>query len=317
MTGTETQAGGRVVRNEGILDLSHLRAAEELTAIERIENIGAVIVPESLAAAYARIPTAHVGATVFVPDDAQLKIHVGQLVAGGDGLGTDEDVVIVIGTLVITSPVTEPLPRQIRVVGAVLAPRGSEAALGPRLAGTIGDVQYYRHVPGQTVKVMTGQVTLEGSTLANRSGTPDDLLVAAGQAVITSPATEVGFSQVVAVGQLLAPARSREVLEPKLEVRGQVSWYRGDEIRLLLEDTNLGPDYFRLLDRPVSLAVFGDLTLAGPINEDLLRQKVKDMVLFGDVTAPAELVPLLQVLARDAFGSIRAAEEPTSDAPGS
>lgn len=315
MSGDEAGVGGRVVRNEGVLDLSHLRAAEDLSAIERIENVGTVVVPEGLAGAYAHIPTSNVGSTVFVPDGAQLKVHTGQLVAGGDGLGAEDDVVIVIGMLVVTSPVTEPLPRQIRVVGAVLAPQGSEAALGGRLAGTTGSVHYYRHVQGQNFKAMSGQVTLEGSSLANRGGTPDDLLIAAGQVVVTSPPAEVGYSQMVVAGQLLAPARSREILEPKLEVQGQASWYRGDEVRLFMEDTRLGADYFRFLDQPVSLAVFGDLTLTGPVSQDLVQQKVKDIILFGDITAPAELVPLLQVLTRDAFGSIRAAEEPNGDDP--
>ncbi|HLI01278.1 MAG TPA: hypothetical protein VKV06_10880 [Acidimicrobiales bacterium] len=317
MSAIEHEAGGRVVSNQGVLDFSHLHSPDELASIERIENVGAVIVPESLATAYARIPTGHVGSTIFVPDDSRPKVHVGQVLAGGDGLGTEEDVVVVIGMLVITSPVTEPLPRQIHAVGAVLAPEGSEAVLGPRLASTSGSVHYYPYVQGQHARVMSGQVTLEGSTLANRGGTAGDILIGAGQVVIASPATEVGFRQIVASGQLLAPVQSRGILEPKLEVQGQVSWYRGDEVRLFMEDTTLGPDYFRLLDRTVSLAVFAHLALTGPISEDVLRQKLKDIILFGNITAPAELIPLLQVLARDSFGSIRAAEEPIWDATGS
>jgi hypothetical protein len=271
-----------------------------------------VIVPQSLAGAYAAIPTASVGGTVYVPDGANVRAHVGQLTVGGDGLGAAEDVLVVVGMLVITSPVTGVVPRQVSVVGQILAPRGSESALSPALNGVVGSVTYYRYAEGQDIKVLSGQVKLSGTILANPAGQPDDLLLAAGQVIVTGPVTTVGYAQVIISGQFVAPAASREVLEPRLEAQGQSAWYRGDDPRILTEDTSFGPDFFRLLDHPVSLVVLADLSLTAGITETMLREKVTDITLLGDITAPADVVPVLQVLATESHGTIRADDGPGS-----
>jgi hypothetical protein len=312
MSGSE-QAGNRgVISREALVDFSHLTSAEDLAGISRIDGVAAVVVPESLAAAYAGIPSSGVAATVYVPDGTNVRVHTGSLMVGGDGLGSAEDVLVVIGMLIITSQVTGALPRRISVVGLVLAPRGSESALGPVLGGGAGNVLYYPAAQGQEFKVLAGQVKLSGASLANTSGQPADVLIAAGQTVITGPVTSVGYAQVIVAGQVVAPAASREILEPRMQTQGQSAWYRADEPRIIAEDTSLGPDFFRLLDHPVSLVVLADLTIAPGVTEASVKEKVTDIVLFGDVTAPADLVPVLQVLAADAFGTIRA-----SDGPGS
>jgi hypothetical protein len=312
MTESGPSSSPGVVRGEGLLDFSHLTSAEELAAVRRIEGVGAVVVPESLAGAYAAIPREGVGAAVYVPDGANVRVHTGSLVVGGDGLGAAEDVLVVVGMLVITSPVTGVVPRQVSVVGLVLAPRGSEPVLGPTLNGAVGSVTYYRYSEGQDVKVLTGLVKLSGVTLANPAGQADDVLLAAGQVVVTGPVTTVGYAQVIAAGQLVAPAAGREVLEPRVQVQGQVAWYRSDDPRLVAEDTRLGPDFFRLLDHQVSLVVMADLRIAPGVTETMLLEKVADIVLLGDITAPTDLVPVLQVLAIDAFGTIRADDGPGS-----
>ncbi len=46
-----------VVSNVPVADYSHLTSPEQLAAISRIEGVALVIVPESLAGAYAAIPT--------------------------------------------------------------------------------------------------------------------------------------------------------------------------------------------------------------------------------------------------------------------
>jgi hypothetical protein len=312
MTGAEPVGDGAVVSGQAVLDLSHLTSPDELAGIGRIEGVGAVVVPESLASAYLRIATSGVGGTVFVPDGANVRVHTGTVTLGGEGLGAAEDVVVVVGVMVITSPVTGVVPRRIYVVGTVLAPRGSEAALGPSLAGGTGSVVYYRYAEDQDIKVLTGQVKVSGSLLANRGGGADDLLVAAGQVVVTGPVTEVGFRKVFVAGQLVAPAASRDMLEPRLELQGQMVWHLADDARLIYEDTRLSAEFFALLERPVSLVLFGDVTIDAGATADMVRQKVADIVLFGDLTAPPELVPVLQVLTTDAFGTIRAADGPES-----
>jgi hypothetical protein len=312
MSGSEPVADRRVISGEAVVDFSHLTSPEELAAIARIEQVATVIVPQSLAAAYARIPTSEVAATVFVPDGANVRIHSGSLTVSGDGLGAADDVLVVIGMLVITSPVTGEVPHRITVVGLVLAPRGSEAVLGRVLGGGAGSVSYYRYTEGQDFKVLSGQVKLSGAMLANPAGEAGDILIAAGQVIVTGPVTTVGYAQVIVAGQFIAPEAGRELLEPRIQVTGQAVWYRGDTPRIILEDIRVGPDFFRLLDHPVSLVLLGDMTVAPGVSEDMVREKITDIILLGDITAPAELVPVFQVLATDVFGDIRAADGPGS-----
>ena len=312
MSTSEPAEDRRVISGEAVADLSHLTSPEDLAAIARIEQVATVIVPESLAAAYARIPTSGVAATVFVPDGANVRVHTGSLTVGGDGLGAADDVLVVIGMLVITSPVTGEVPHRITVVGQVLAPRGSEAALGRVLGGGSGSVSYYRYTEGQDFKVLSGQVKLSGAMLANPAGEAADVLIAAGQVIVTGPVTTVGYAQVIVAGQLIAPAASRDLLEPRMQITGQSAWYRSDDPRIILDDISVGPDYFRLLDHPITLVLLGDMTVAPGVSEDMVREKITDIVLLGDITAPPELVPVFQVLAIEAFGDIRAADGPGS-----
>lgn len=127
MSENELISDGVVISNQPVADFSHLTGPEQLAAISRIEGVALVIVPESLAGAYAAIPSSGVAATIYVPDGANVRVHTGALVVGGDGIGAADDVLIITGMLIITSAVTGPVPRRIHVVGTVLAPRGSEA----------------------------------------------------------------------------------------------------------------------------------------------------------------------------------------------
>ena len=47
-----------------------------------------------------------------------------------------------------------------------------------------------------------GQIVLSGEALAITDGDPDDILVIAGQLVITSPVHKVGYKQVIVAGQV-------------------------------------------------------------------------------------------------------------------
>jgi hypothetical protein len=301
-----------VISDQPVVDLSHLKSPEELAAISRIEDVALVVVPESLAAAYAAIPTSDISSTIYVPSGANVRVHTGALVAGGDGLGAEDDVLIVVGMLIITSPVTTPVPRRIYVIGSVLAPRGSEQLLGPALAGGTGGVSYYQHADGQDVKMLSGQVKLSGAMLANPAGRPEDVLIAAGQVVVSGEVTKVGYRTMIIAGQLAAPAGSRDIIEPSVQIQGQAGWYEGGDPRVFNGNTTLGPDFFRLLDHPVSLVVFGNLTIDTGVTEAAMREKVSGITIFGNAVAPPELIGVLQVLTTEVFGNIRA-----SDGPGS
>ncbi|MGH3182719.1 MAG: hypothetical protein ACRDOE_12555, partial [Streptosporangiaceae bacterium] len=109
-----------LVSDQPVADFSHLTAPEQLAAISRIENVALVIVPESLAAAYGAIPSSQVAATTYVPDGANVRVHTGALVVGGDGIGAADDVLIITGMLIITKPGHRP--------GAAADPRGRVGA---------------------------------------------------------------------------------------------------------------------------------------------------------------------------------------------
>lgn len=308
---SEEQVDERVVvSGRGLVDFSHMTSPEDLAAVRRIERVGTVIVPQSLAAAYASVPATRVGHTVYVPDGANVCTHVGSLVVGGDGLGSPGDVVVVVGALVIVSPVTGPLPQRICVVGSVLAPRGSESALGAALADTTGSVDYYPYAGGQEIKVHAGQVRLTGTSLANPAGSADDVVLVAGQAVITGAVTDVGYAHILVEGQLVAPESGREVLEPRMHVQGQCAWYRSEQPWVRWDESHLGADFFRLLDNPISLVTFDELTITPDVTENAIRDKVSDIIAFDDLTVPAELMGVAQALATDVFGTIRTGDGP-------
>jgi hypothetical protein len=301
------------IERQGVLDLSHLTSPDELAAITRISEVGAVVLPESLAGAYAAIPISEVGATVFVPDGLKARVHVGPLVVGGDGVGAPDEMLVVVGALVITGPVTGDLPRRISVVGSVFAPRGSEAALGRVLGGGAGTVTYYRFREGQDaphVRMLSGQVQLTGAALANHTGDPSDILIAAGQVIIAGEVGPIGYSQILVAGQVIAPEAAQAQLETRMDAQGQMVWYRSGDPRVFYDDVELGPDYFRLLDHPISLITLGDLTIGAGVTIDLLRENVADIVVLGDVSAPAEAVPAVQVLATAIMGQIQVADGP-------
>jgi hypothetical protein len=306
-TQTETTAGrpGRVISGEAVVDLSHLTEPGQLDAISKIARAAVVIVPEALAGAYAAIPTVGVASTLYVPSGGNVRVQMGSMVVGGDGLGAPDDVVVVIGMLIISSPVTGPVPKRLYVVGSVLAPRGSEQALGQAFAGGSGSVTYYPYAEGQEVKVLSGQIRLSPAMLANPAGRPDDILVVAGQVVVTGEVTAVGYRTAIIAGQLAAPAASRDVLEPAVQVQGQAIWYEGANPRIYNGDAQLNADFLRLLEAPIALVVMGDLIVADGVTEAALRAKITAITVFGDVIAPPELLGMMQVLATEVFGDIK------------
>jgi len=302
-----------VVEGQGVLDLSHLTSPEELAAITRISEVGAVVLPESLAGAYAAIPVSEVGATVFVPDGLKPRVHVGPLVVGGSGLGSPEEMLVVVGVLVITGQVTGELPKRISVVGSVFAPQGSEAALGRVFGGGFGTVTYYRCEEGPDsphVKLLSGQVRLTGAGLANPAGRPSDILIAAGQVVITGEVGPIGYREILVAGQVVAPAAAQGELETRMDAQGQTVWYRSGDPRIFYDDVELGADFFRLLDHPISLVTLGNLTIGADVTADRMMPNVADLVVLGDVSAPAAAVPAVQVLGTTIMGRIRVADGP-------
>jgi hypothetical protein len=300
-----------VIKDVALLDLTPLTSAEDLAGITRISDVAIMLVPESLMAAVVDIPMDDVAMVVPVPEGVEVRNHTGALVMGGEALAGPEAenaALIVTGTLILTSPVTRVAYRQLIVVGLVLAPHGSESALGAGLTRMTGAVDYYPYAEGQDVRVSTGQLWASGEVLANPTGSPDDVLVVAGQLIVTGPVAKVGYRRIVVAGQLLAPRDSQPVLGPAAIVKGQLIWYTGQP-RFFVGKERFGRAFFELLDQKLSLALVGGFEIDPDVSPELLLDKVEDITLVGKLVAPRQLVGVLQLLTTEKVGAITVAED--------
>ena len=300
-----------VIRDVAMLDLTPMTSAEDLAGITRISDVAIVLVPAPLMPAVVGIPMDDVAMVVPVPTGVEVRSHTGALVMGGEALAdpdAEDTALIVTGTLILTSPVQRVTYRQVIVIGLVLAPHGSESALGAGLTRVTGSVDYYPYAEGQEVKVSTGQLRAGGEVLANPTGGPDDVLVVAGQLIVTGPVVKVGYRRVVVAGQVLAPRDSQAVLGPVMIVKGQLVWYTG-EPRFFLGKERFGRSFFELVDQPLTLALVGSFQIDPDVPAALLREKVREITLLGKLIAPSQLVGVLQLLTTEKVGEITVAED--------
>jgi hypothetical protein len=158
------------------------------------------------------------------------------------------------------------------------------------------------------VKVSTGQLRASGEVLANPTGGPDDILVVAGQFIVTGPVATVGYRRVVVAGQVFAPRDSQPVLGPALIVKGQLIWYAGQP-RFFVGKERFGRLFFELLDQPLSMALVGRFEIDPEVSPELLREKVAEITLVGKLIAPPQLVGVLQLLTTEKVGEIMVAED--------
>lgn len=200
----------------------------------------------------------------------------------------------------------------IKMVGTALVPEASLASFTSLPIGTVGDLVVVPTPVGGKVKVRKGQIQMSGEALANGTGNPADIFVVNGRLLITSPAEAVGYQQMIVVGQLLAPASSRSLLEAALScLIGEVFYYP-EPFRLFTAPTRFDRAFFELLEEPINLILIGNATLSSDVTGDLLRAKIAGITLVGKVTAPRSLVPLLQLLATTNVGSIEAEQSAQS-----
>lgn len=298
-----------------MLDLSHVASAEDLATITAISKVAMVLVPESLAGAVWRIPMQQVGAVIPVPDGARVSIHTGSITLGGDAFAEpgDNDVLVVTGALFVTSPVSKVGYRQVIVTGSILAASGSESALGSALSRVTGSIDYFRYVEGQRIDQQAGQISVSGDYLANSGGTADDILAVAGQLVVTSPITSLGYQRVYVGGTITAPRDSRTVLESALTVAGKSIWYGGDNPRFFTGDQTFGNDFFELVDEPITMVLDGDVELEPGVSPELVREKVHEVVLLGNVTVSRPMAAMIQFLAVENQGEIRVRSDAETD----
>ncbi len=195
-------------------------------------------------------------------------------------------------------------------VGVILVP---EPLVGKLMSIPMTQVGAVVPVPvGDNVKVISGQMRTTGDALANVEGNADDIMLIAGQVIFTTPVEKVGYKKLIIAGQILAPHGSEGALSAGLtRLAGQIVYY-APNTRLFFGDERLGAEFLALLDEPTNLCIFGNMTIEANVPPDLLKAKIKSIMLFGNISAPSLLVPMVQFLTTEKFGSIKADEASTA-----
>ena len=124
----------------------------ERVGLHSILTVGAVVAPEGSQAALTPALRRTVGGVVYYPWVAgqDVRVFQGDTRVKGDILanpgGSDDDVAVVAGAMVVTSPVQAVGFRRIVVVGALLAPEDSQLVLAPALT-VVGAAIWYTAPP--------------------------------------------------------------------------------------------------------------------------------------------------------------------------
>ena len=194
----------------------------------------------------------------------------------------------------------------IRAVGTALVPEAFFARFTTLPIGGVGDLVVIPTPVGGKVKVRKGHIQISGEALARGTGNPADILVVNGRLLVTGPVEAVGYQQMIVIGQLLAPASSRPVMEAALScLIGEGLYYR-EPFRIFTADTHFDRAFFEFLQGPLNLVLIGHASLDSDVTIDLLRAKVAEITLVGTLTAPRSLIPVLQLLATTNVGTIEA-----------
>jgi hypothetical protein len=303
----------REIRNVALLDLTGATSAQTLDGVGRIENVAAILVPASLLGRLMAIPMHNVAATLPIPDGKTVRVMSGQVILSGEALanadGPQDEVLVVAGQLIITTPVQRVGFSQLITMGQVVAPAGSETALGAGLSRMSGQVVYYPYTPGATVQVLYGSTRITGAELANTRGQPSDILVALGQLVIVGAIASVGYERVVAVGHIVAPREHEAALAGRLSALGGQIVFASAPPRLFDGKDSFSAAFFELLDEPITLVLDGKFQFEADVSAELVKQKVAEIVLNGKIIAPRKLVPILQILTVARDGKILADDD--------
>ncbi len=132
------------IGNTGILDLTWAKSPEDLNEVTAIEQVGVVRVTEELYTFVCSIPMEKVGAVQQVPAGRREEL-TGNIRIGGDYLanGDPEVALMITGNVLVIPPLERIGFKEIRVMGNLLVPRGSEATIAARLRNFIGNITYY------------------------------------------------------------------------------------------------------------------------------------------------------------------------------
>jgi hypothetical protein len=304
----------REIRNVGMLDLTGLESPEALDGVVSMRNVGAIIVPESLLERLSRISMRNVGATIPVPPGARPRVISGNTVMSGDALaneaGGPDSVLVVSGNLILTSPVTTVGFSHFIASGNVIAPEGSEAALGAGVTRLAGNLMYYPYAAGAHVRVRLGSVELHGRELANTSGQDTDILLIVGRLSVIGAIERLGYQHVAAVRTLILPPESAEIVAGRVtSLHGRVL-YSAARVREISGDDTFGRSFFEYLDDPILLIVTGSCTLEDDVTPEALKSKVAGIMVSGSLVASRDAIGMVQALTLENTGSITLSDVP-------
>ena len=159
---------------------------------------------------------------------------------------------------------------------------------------------------GDNINLHVGQFSLPGEALA--AGDPEKILVLVGQIFITSVVQSVGYEGIHAVGQIFATRGSESALLAKLiHSNGQV-FYLPSNPRTVMGDESIGAEFLELLPEPTPFVIMGSLTIEKEVSVELLKSKISEIVLMGQLRVPKTLLALAQVLTKDKMGEIETYE---------
>ena len=185
-------------------------------------------------------------------------------------------------------------------IGMVLVSEQVAAAL---MRIPMNDVGTVVTVPqGAQVNCLTGQTRLSGEALAG--GDPESILFIAGQFFITSTVTSIGYKELRVAGQVFAPRGSEAAITAKLtQMTGQV-FYLPANPRVIMGEEILSKEFLGLLPEPTALVIMGQVTFNDDVTQELVQSKLTEIVLMGQIFAPAALIPILQLLTQEKMGQI-------------
>jgi len=189
-------------------------------------------------------------------------------------------------------------------IGAILIPEHLAAALAGIPMQDIGAI-----IPiasGSHVDMITGQTKLTGDSLA--AGDPETILVIVGQVIVTTRVEKVGYKGLQIVGQMIAPRGSETALASKVKRLSGQLLYCAEGARIFMGSETVTQEFLEMLPAPTPFLVMGQLRFDRDITADVLRQKVSEIVLMGQIIVGPEIATLVQFLTIEKMGDIAVQE---------
>jgi hypothetical protein len=203
----------------GLLDLSAMTSPEDLAAVTGIHKVGGILVPEALLPRLMGIPMSAVGTIVPVPAGERVRVLTGQAKLTGEALaspGGDGEILLVVGQLIVTTPVERVGYQGLHVYGQLIAPKGSETAIGSALRRLNGQTIYYTGEP----RLFIGNNSL-GRGFFEALEQPVSLMLMGSHVLegdVSADLLKEKVSQLILAGTLRAPRALVPLLQARCEL---------------------------------------------------------------------------------------------------